>query len=90
MCTCRLALLWYYTFGTQLFRNEDGYAKDKIDVVANLLDENHTRYQQSAIFLFFHGRLERMKVNCIIIIIIIANTFVMRASKTLHLLLEFL
>lgn len=67
----RLALLWFYTFGTQLFRNEDGYSKEKIDAVANLLDENRALYHQSAIFLFFHGRLERMKVriHCFIFMI---------------------
>lgn len=59
----RLALLWFYTFGTQIFRNEDGYASDKIEAVANLLEENRQKYKSSAIFLFFHGRLERMKVS---------------------------
>lgn len=57
-----LSLLWFYTFGTQIFRNEDGYANDKMESVANLLEENETKYKNSAIFLFFHGRLERMKV----------------------------
>lgn len=60
---CSLALLWFYTFGTQLFRNEDAYASDKIDAVANLLNECRDNYHDSAIFLFFHGRLERMKVR---------------------------
>lgn len=58
-----LALLWFYTFGTQLFLSEDGYAREKIEAMTNLLDDCHEEYQSSAIFLFFRGRLERMKVT---------------------------
>lgn len=58
----RLTLLWFYTFGTQLFLNEDGYTTDKIESVSSLLNAYGQQYSQSAIFLFFRGRLERMKV----------------------------
>lgn len=74
-----LSLLWFYTFGTQIFRNEDGYANDKIESVANLLEENRTKYNNSAIFLFFHGRLERMKVwhrlHYFVVVVITIPTF---------------
>lgn len=63
-----LTLLWFYTFGTQLFLNEDGYTSDKIEAVSNLLTDNEQQYTDSAIFLFFHGRFERMKVRLIIFI----------------------
>lgn len=63
-CNIRsLALLWFYTFGTQLFLSEDGYAREKIEAMNNLLDDCHRQYESSAIFLFFRGRLERMKVT---------------------------
>lgn len=56
-------MLWFYTFGVQLFHNEDGYSKEKIDAVNELLNDCHQEYHSAAIFLFFRGRLERMKVN---------------------------
>lgn len=58
-----LTLLWFYTFGTQLFLNEEGYTSDKIEAVSNLLNDYEQQYESSAIFLFFRGRFERMKVH---------------------------
>lgn len=60
-----LTLLWFYTFGTQLFLNEEGYTSDKIEAVSNLLNDYEQQYNGSAIFLFFRGRFERMKVHLI-------------------------
>lgn len=58
-----LALLWFYTFGSQMFQNEDGYSSAEIDAASCLLAENKLIYGRSAIFLFFTGRVERMKAN---------------------------
>lgn len=35
---------------------------DKMEAVASLLNDCQEQYHNSAIFLFFRGRLERMKV----------------------------
>lgn len=56
-------MLWFYTFGTQIFPNEDGYAKEKVDAATKLLDESIQQYPNAGLYLFFRGRLERMKVN---------------------------
>lgn len=59
----RLVLLWYYSFGTQLFQHEDGYSAENVETITNLLNESQQQYGDSAIFLFFRGRLHRMQVN---------------------------
>lgn len=64
----RLALLWFYTFGSQMFSCEDGYSSNEIRAASNLLNECATDYTNSAIFLFFLGRVERMKVHKLLII----------------------
>lgn len=60
--TSRLALLWFYTFGSQMLKYEDGYTSDQASSAANLIVECERRYPNSSIFLFFRGRVERMKV----------------------------
>lgn len=54
--------MWFYTFGTQLFPEEDGYAKDKILAATELLNECSEKNPNAGLLLFFRGRLERMKV----------------------------
>lgn len=56
-------LLWFYTFGTQLFPDEDGYAKNKVVAATDLLNDCCRKYPNAGLLLFFRGRLERMKVN---------------------------
>lgn len=59
----RLVLLWFYTFGTQIFPNEDGYAKEKVEAATLLLNESDKVFPNAGLLLFFRGRLERMKVT---------------------------
>lgn len=58
-----LALLWFYTFGSQMLKYEDGYTSDQAAAAGSLIAENERQYPNSSIFLFFRGRVERMKVG---------------------------
>lgn len=58
-----LALLWFYTFGSQMLKYEDGYTSTEANCAAKLIDECQRNYENSAIFLFFRGRVDRMHVN---------------------------
>lgn len=83
-----LTLLWFYTFGTQLFFDEDGYTTDKIDSATAILSDYDRQYGQSAIFLFFRGRLERMKVHLSRLVVkrecIVNSVFNQNDRKTLR------
>lgn len=58
-----VALLWFYTFGSQMFKNEDGYSDSDIKAASLILGECKDKFPNSAIFQFFQGRVERMKVS---------------------------
>lgn len=58
-----MALLWFYTFGSQMFKNEDGYSDSDIKAASLILSECKNKFPNSAIFQFFQGRVERMKVS---------------------------
>ena len=46
-----------------MFKYEDGYTESEAKAASNLINECEQEYINSAIFLFFRGRVERMKVN---------------------------
>lgn len=58
-----ITLLWYLTIGSQIFGQEDQNVADEIEEVEAILQETEQLYAESALFLFFRGRLERMKKN---------------------------
>lgn len=45
-----------------MFKNEDGYSDSDIKAASIILDECKQNFPNSAIFQFFQGRVERMKV----------------------------
>lgn len=45
-----------------MLKYEDGYTTDEAAAAENLIIENEMEYINSAIFSFFRGRVERMKV----------------------------
>lgn len=57
-----LALLWFYTFGSQMLKYEDGYTTNEATSAAGLINECQRNYENSGIFLFFRGRVDRMHV----------------------------
>ncbi|XP_037031278.1 tetratricopeptide repeat protein 39C-like isoform X2 [Bradysia coprophila] len=81
-----VALLWFYTFGSQMFKNEDGYSDSDIKAASLILGECKSKFPNSAIFLFFQGRVERMKANTSNAIGSYNSAFQCAAQKELKLL----
>lgn len=48
-----------------MFKNEDGYSDSDIKAASLILGECKSKFPNSAIFLFFQGRVDRMKVTFI-------------------------
>lgn len=57
----RLALLWYHTIVCPFFNVNGNTSKKSIEEAAKILEEE-IEYKDSALFLFFKGRVERLKV----------------------------
>lgn len=49
-----------------MFKNEDGYSDSDIKAASLILGECKYKFPTSAIFQFFQGRVERMKVSLLI------------------------
>lgn len=59
----RLALLWYYTIITPFFALDGTNLDTEIEEANLLLDEAQDGFRDAALFLFFRGRVERLKVS---------------------------
>ncbi|XP_062554338.1 tetratricopeptide repeat protein 39C-like [Armigeres subalbatus] len=57
-----LALLWYYTIVTPFFALDGSNLKFEICSAKELIDES-AEFSKSSLFLFFRGRVERLKCN---------------------------
>ncbi|XP_021705414.1 tetratricopeptide repeat protein 39C [Aedes aegypti] len=57
-----LALLWYYTIVTPFFALDGSNLKFEICSAQELIEES-TEFSKSSLFLFFRGRVERLKSN---------------------------
>lgn len=55
-----IALLWYWTVGHQIFAAENQNLDAEIGEVTAILAECEKEFSNSALFLFFKGRLQRM------------------------------
>ncbi|KAI4456614.1 tetratricopeptide repeat protein 39 family member [Holotrichia oblita] len=55
-----LALLWYHTIVRPFFALDGNNVEAGVEAAARLIDETKEEYGQSALFLFFKGRLERL------------------------------
>jgi len=62
MYVSSLALLWYFTIGTQFIIIDSSTLKDDINAATRLLNESQSEFSESALFLFYKGRLDRVKV----------------------------
>lgn len=58
-----LALLWYYTIIKPFFALDGANLDKEIEEANALLDEAQDGYADAALFLFFRGRVERLKVS---------------------------
>ncbi|XP_052866017.1 tetratricopeptide repeat protein 39C-like [Anopheles cruzii] len=58
-----LALLWYYTIVTPFFALDGTNLSLEIQAAQQLIDETAEQFAKSSLFLFFRGRVERLKTN---------------------------
>ncbi|KAL0278367.1 UNVERIFIED_CONTAM: hypothetical protein PYX00_000203 [Menopon gallinae] len=58
-----LALLWYHTIIRPSFALDGANVKAGVNVAEQLINENEEEFGESALFLFFRGRVERLKSN---------------------------
>uniref|UniRef100_A0A182K7E4 Tetratricopeptide repeat protein 39C n=1 Tax=Anopheles christyi TaxID=43041 RepID=A0A182K7E4_9DIPT len=56
-----LALLWYYTIVTPFFALDGSNLSMEISAAQELIDEANGQFAKSSLFLFFRGRVERLK-----------------------------
>lgn len=59
----RLALLWYHTIVRPFYALDGRNVQAGVEVSKQLLDESKEIYQDSALFLFFTGRVHRLSVR---------------------------
>ncbi|XP_053658534.1 tetratricopeptide repeat protein 39C-like [Anopheles marshallii] len=58
-----LALLWYYTIVTPFFALDGSNLSHEIAAAQELIEEANGQFAKSSLFLFFRGRVERLKSN---------------------------
>ncbi|XP_058804893.1 tetratricopeptide repeat protein 39C-like [Phymastichus coffea] len=58
-----LALLWYHTIVRPFFALDGSNVKAGVDVAKELIRESQPEFKDSALFLFFMGRVERLQSN---------------------------
>nr|CAD7438282.1 unnamed protein product [Timema bartmani] len=58
-----LALLWYHTIVRPFFALDGSNVRAGVDAAQHLIDESQDDFGQSALFLFFKGRVERLRSN---------------------------
>ncbi|XP_067213020.1 tetratricopeptide repeat protein 39C-like [Linepithema humile] len=58
-----LSLLWYHTIVRPFFALDGSNVKAGVAVAKQLIAECHTEFHNSALFLFFAGRVERLESN---------------------------
>ncbi|KAL0103603.1 hypothetical protein PUN28_017704 [Cardiocondyla obscurior] len=58
-----LALLWYHTIVRPFFALDGSNVKAGVVAAKQLIAECHAEFQNSALFLFFIGRMERLETN---------------------------
>ncbi|XP_028047607.2 tetratricopeptide repeat protein 39C [Monomorium pharaonis] len=58
-----LALLWYHTIVRPFFALDGSNVKAGVAAAKQLIVECHSEFQNSALFLFFIGRMERLETN---------------------------
>jgi hypothetical protein len=58
-----LALLWYHTIVRPFFALDGSNVQAGVEAAQSLITESQNEFGQSALFLFFKGRVERLKVS---------------------------
>ena len=58
-----LALLWFHTIVRPFFGLDGSNLKSGADAAQRLIEASRPEFANSALFLFFQGRVERLKVS---------------------------
>ena len=59
---CRLALLWFHTIVRPFFGLDGSNVRSGADAAQRLIDASKGDFSEAALFLFFQGRVDRLKV----------------------------
>ena len=61
-CLFRLALLWFHTIVRPFFGLDGSNVRSGADAAQRLIDSSKGDFSDAALFLFFQGRVDRLKV----------------------------
>ena len=61
-CLFRLALLWFHTIVRPFFGLDGSNVRSGADAAQRLIDASKGDFSDAALFLFFQGRVDRLKV----------------------------
>ena len=91
-CLFRLALLWFHTIVRPFFGLDGSNVRSGADAAQRLIDSSKGDFSDAALFLFFQGRVDRLKVCVLhyIIYYIIYFSFNIIVDKFLLLILQFI
>ena len=59
----RLALLWFHTIVRPFFGLDGSNSRSGADAAQRLIDSSKPEFAEASLFLFFQGRVNRLKVN---------------------------
>ena len=59
----RLALLWFHTIVRPFFGLDGSNSRSGADAAQRLIDGAKPEFAEASLFLFFQGRVNRLKVN---------------------------
>ena len=74
-CLFRLALLWFHTIVRPFFGLDGSNVRSGADAAQRLIDSSKGDFSDAALFLFFQGRVDRLKVCVYYYIILIYFSF---------------
>ena len=59
----RLALLWFHTIVRPFFGLDGSNSRSGADAAQRLIDSSKPEFAEASLFLFFQGRVNRLKVQ---------------------------
>ena len=74
-CLFRLALLWFHTIVRPFFGLDGSNVRSGADAAQRLIDSSKGDFSDAALFLFFQGRVDRLKVCVLLYHILIYFSF---------------
>ena len=93
-CLFRLALLWFHTIVRPFFGLDGSNVRSGADAAQRLIDSSKGDFSDAALFLFFQGRVDRLKVCVLYYItlpyILYIFSFNIIVDKFLLLILQFI